>query len=506
MLKSPGLFRVLLCLKFSFVLTALPLQGQTTCEGGPFVYRCTDEAAYLSLVQQIGNNTCIAEGFEHPVDWGLARYVETQPSVLSRRIEWTSNNATSRLTTDAGGSRNGEYGLFALPHGITAGGLQDIQRDGFIGRLKGPGRILGAGGWIMSNTPGAQVRFAIDGQDATFSNASLSAIHSFFGVVSTLGFQSFEVFETEGRVEDQKLIFGDDFVICSALPAPGDVDGDRNSDVSAWRPSTGIWYTRPSDSPGSYTAKKWGLSTDLLTPADYDGDGRTDISVWRPSTGIWYTLPSASPGTYRAAQWGLPTDKPVPGDYDGDGTDDISVWRPSTGAWFVRPSNNPGSYVATAWGSSGDIPVPGDYDGDRKTDRAVWRSANGTWYILHTGIPGSYGSTAWGSPTDGPVPGDYDGDGKYDAAVWRPSTGIWYVLSSSNPGTYKSIKWGLSTDVPVPWDFDGDGKTDLAIWRPGTGVWYAMKSSAPGTYTAVQWGTTSDKPISSVTGILQALP
>jgi hypothetical protein len=49
-------------------------------------------------------------------------------------------------------------------------------------------------------------------------------------------------------------------------------------------------------------------------PNDYDGDGQTDLAVWRPSTGVWYLLFSRSNDShahYRALQWGLPGDIPL---------------------------------------------------------------------------------------------------------------------------------------------------------------------------------------------------
>jgi uncharacterized repeat protein (TIGR03803 family) len=288
--------------------------------------------------------------------------------------------------------------------------------------------------------------------------------------------------------------------IVTPTPA-GDFDGDARSDLTVFRPMTGVWYVLQSSAGfGNAVAMSWGLPTDVPVPGDYDGDGRIDPAMYRPATGMWYVLTSSSNYTnYIAEPWGVSTDSPVPGDYDGDGRDDLAVYRSSTGVWFIKLSaQNYTTNVSYQWGLSTDVPVPGDYDGDGRADLGVYRPATGMWYILRSSHNyTTYMAQPWGSSTDVPVPGDYDGDGKVDFGVYRPSTGVWWVLlSSTNFTTVLSAPWGIETDTPVPGDYDGDGKADLAVFRPSTGDWYILQSSTHfTTYVAQHWGVSTDIPI-----------
>jgi hypothetical protein len=135
--------------------------------------------------------------------------------MTSMKITWTSNNTTSQITTGNGPARTGMWGFFVIPHGNDTGGPFDPQEDGFIGSAAET--LFGVGGWLTSNTGGggAQVQFRLDGNPVGFTDSWVTYYHKFFGVIDTRGFNTFEVLETEGVIEDQKFIFADDFTIAT---------------------------------------------------------------------------------------------------------------------------------------------------------------------------------------------------------------------------------------------------------------------------------------------------
>ena len=260
-----------------------------------------------------------------------------------------------------------------------------------------------------------------------------------------------------------------------------DFDGDGKTDLSVFRPSTGIWYyTKSSNNQSGGVA--WGISTDKLAPADYDGDGKTDFAVFR--SGLWYILRS-SDNTYTLLQIGADGDIPVPGDYDGDGKADAAVY--SAGTWrILNTSNN--TTRTEQFGLPTDKPVIGNFDGDNKQDLAVYR--DGTWYLQRSAA--GFAVFNFGTSGDKVVAGDYDADGITDFAVYRPSNGTWYVQRSSFGFT--ATQFGIASDVPVPADYDGDGQTDFAVYRSGT--WYILKTTGGVSYG--YFGNSTDVPLPSV--------
>jgi uncharacterized delta-60 repeat protein len=264
-----------------------------------------------------------------------------------------------------------------------------------------------------------------------------------------------------------------------------DFDGDLRADVAVVS-AVGEWHIRTSTSAfGSREAYRWGASTDIPVAADFDADGRTDLTVYRPSTGVWYVI---DPRTLQQAayQWGASGDVPVPGDYDGDGRTELAVWRPGTGEWFTYNLAS-GAIGRYQLGAAGDVPIPRDYTGDGRTDLAIYRPSTGVWRVLDvaTGTTREY---QWGAAGDIPVPGDYTGDLRLDLAIYRPSNGTWWIFDL-HTGTYFSSQWGAPGDQPVPGDYIGDRRADLAVWRPGTGEWFIW-DLATRTFVVVQPGGT----------------
>ena len=264
-------------------------------------------------------------------------------------------------------------------------------------------------------------------------------------------------------------------------------DADGTSDVSVFRPSTGVWYALNSTN-GNAQIVQFGANGDKIVPGDYDADGKSDFAVFRPSTGVWYVQKST--GGFIITQFGINGDIPVSGDYDGDLKSDIAVFRPSTGVWYIFRSSDNG-YDIRQFGISTDKTAQGDFDADGKTDIAVWRPSTGVWYVWKSS-DNNFVIFTFGLNGDKPVQGDYDGDGRTDVAVFRPSNGVWYLQKSRDGFT--SVQFGISTDKPAPADFDGDGKTDVAVFR--NGVWYALRSSNSSALI-VSFGSIGNIPVSS---------
>jgi hypothetical protein len=271
-----------------------------------------------------------------------------------------------------------------------------------------------------------------------------------------------------------------------------DFDGDSRTDLSVYRPSSGVWLPKLS-STGNLAQTYFGATGDIPLPGDYDGVGTVEPAVYRPSTGAWFVRNSNTSTVTQAYFGNAADDIPIPADYDGDGKVDLAVYRPSAGLWLIKQSSN-AVVVSRYFGATGtgDVPVPADYTGDGKADVAIYRQAAGLWFVVDS-TSGTVTQTKWGNSSDDmPVPGLYDSDGKADIAVFRPSSGAWFVINSTGSTTQQY--WGSPGDVPVPGFFDIDTRTDFAVFRRSIGAWFIFNSSG-GTSQAYWGNTTNDIPL-----------
>ncbi|MCA8966853.1 MAG: hypothetical protein H6977_06865 [Gammaproteobacteria bacterium] len=219
-------------------LLLLVLLAAPSSQAATLVY--LDEATYLGDLAGFGYTT-VTEGFENAGVWGGVRSTSngfhTAPAIVSQGITWAANYPGVGITTGSGAAVTGAYGFYSYPHGNYANHdgvtvdctLPGTCGDGFVGSAAGP--LFGVGGWFRSNTPPAALGLYLDGMPVDFgescaggncsNNDALGTTPTFFGVIDTAGFGSFEYRETEGTRGDAKYIFADQFTLAvTAVPLP----------------------------------------------------------------------------------------------------------------------------------------------------------------------------------------------------------------------------------------------------------------------------------------------
>lgn len=137
----------------------------TACTGGPLLFACWREAAYLAKAAELGfsNFRELHESFEDDSVWGSARSPDTAPSVTSLGVEWRTNHpgppALNEITTGSGAAQTGQWGVYDPDHGWATGSPagcdidvpppECLYHDGFTGtRRAGLWALHGVGGFI----------------------------------------------------------------------------------------------------------------------------------------------------------------------------------------------------------------------------------------------------------------------------------------------------------------------------------------------------------------------
>jgi len=441
----------------------------------------------------------IAQAF--PITGGSGGFAVNMPSGCS----WTASNTSGFITINSGASGTGSgainfsvapnmsgarEGFIEITNGVVSRTFQVQQPSGCpfslnqsvlnFGGAGGAGSVSVTAGsvcsWQASSNVGwIQITSAQQTGDGTaaFTVSANASGNPRSGVV-TIGARTVQVNQL------------------GAGARRFDFDGDGKSDVSVYRPSTGVWYLLNSAQAGSYSAIGFGLASDLLAPADFDGDRKTDVAVYRPSEGRWYIFESQT-STVRIESWGLANDVPVPADYDGDGRADVAVRRPSNGTWYFRRSSD-NAYFTVTFGGPSDKPISGNFGGDGRADFALYLAgatagSPSSWIIAINDTTVSGNTLQFGINGDIAFAADFDGDGLDNMAVFRPSNGTWYT--SLDPNTnYGAKQWGIAGDIPAAGDYNGDGRADYAVYRQG--VWYLLHSN-DSTMRTETWGLDTDK-------------
>ncbi len=201
----------------------------SACDGGPDIYTCWDENAFLAEIQALGYST-FQEGFEDDAVWGHVRSPQSAPSVVSQGIEWRSNHpeppASNPISTTSGPPHSGLWAIYDPNHGYATGtpwecDIDDppehcLYYDGFTGtRVPGHSTLHGVGGYL-SGIYGANVGILLDGA-APVGGGHLTGGHQFFGVIDarSAGFLEFQFRELDGKVGQALYVFGDDFTLAT---------------------------------------------------------------------------------------------------------------------------------------------------------------------------------------------------------------------------------------------------------------------------------------------------
>jgi hypothetical protein len=202
----------------------------TACDGGPDVFACWKEQAFLDMAAQYGYYPSI-ESFEDDA-WAAVRAPNSALSVANMGVSWSTNYADAPhfypITTGSGAAYRGQWGAYDPLHGYAEGtpGICDVdnppeicrEKDGLSGQvITGAPPLVGIGGYF-SGIYGAKVDIIID--DAIQYPGVHVYDYQFFGVLDTrpTGFNRFSFEEQDGKIGQSFYIWGDYFTLLRTEP------------------------------------------------------------------------------------------------------------------------------------------------------------------------------------------------------------------------------------------------------------------------------------------------
>jgi Tol biopolymer transport system component len=250
--------------------------------------------------------------------------------------------------------------------------------------------------------------------------------------------------------------------------------------VGVYRPSTGQWLLRTSNTAGApnITLTFGGQPGDLPVTGDWNGDGQTDIGIFRNGTFLLGVLKTqdfcipCAPVTSVEAQpeftFGQAGDRPIAGDWDGDGMDEVGVYRdgtsPSPSTFLLRvrkitfsrpcpacPLVPTTTFVTEShfFGNQGDLPVAGDWDNDGKDTIAVFHADPDGVFLLTNDFSEAEASSSFGALGDLPVAGGWNPPVPDRVGLFHPSTATFSLATSFAAPPNIVFTFGSAGDLPV---------------------------------------------------------
>ncbi len=222
---SDKLYHLISQLMVALLFCSLFLSWSGTAQSAISTY--TDETAYTAALSSYSQ---IAESFEGTA-WASVRTsisgTNILPGITNLGLTWQNRFfPNGGVTTSGGGGdvHQGSWRFYASPHGgYSISGLDcrvaGACGDGFIVSSSTAGKLYAVGGWFTGHS-GPELKFLLDGQLINGADIKVGTGWQFFGVIDTNGFTRAEIRDSSGTLDDQNLLWADDFTIAVANTPP----------------------------------------------------------------------------------------------------------------------------------------------------------------------------------------------------------------------------------------------------------------------------------------------
>ncbi len=219
-----------------------------------------------------------------------------------------------------------------------------------------------------------------------------------------------------------------------------------------------------NDSGVANTTAGFGAAGDVPIKGDWNNDGTDTIGVYRPSTGDFFLKNTNTPGAPDiSVQFGAVNASFVPlsGDWNNDNTDTIGLYDSATGTFFLKNTNTAGpADITFSFGPTGQgqIPLVGDWNNDGTDTIAIYIPSSGVFFLTNTNATGTAsGVFTFGAGGLGylPIAGDWNNDGTDGIGLYNPANGAFFLRNMPNLGSADiSFTFGSGSQTPIAGDWD----------------------------------------------------